>query len=653
MGAAMFPHLFSPLTIRGITLKNRIVSTGHDTVLPTEALVNDALIAYQRARAAGGAGLIVLQVSGVHETARYTSHSLMATDDSCIDGYRRLAEACHAEGSLVFGQLFHPGREIIDTSDGLMTVAYAPSVCANERFRVVPRALTLTQVRDIIQGYGAAARRMHLAGMDGAEIVASHGYLPAQFLNPRLNRRDDAYGGDETGRLRFLKEVFEAVRQQTSESFVIGLRISSSERDERGLTADEVLSACQAVQAQADYFSVTTGTSATLGGAVHIVPPMSVPNAYLAPEAARLRQALGKPVIVAGRINQPQEAEQVLAKGQADACGMTRALICDPDMPEKASRGAVDDIRACIGCNQACIGRFQRGHPISCIQHPETGRELTYGQRVPALRRKHVLVVGGGPAGMKAAAVAAQRGHRVTLCEAEVHLGGQARLAQLLPDRAEFGGIVTNLEREVRLAGVEVRCNTRVDRALVEAERPDCVLLATGARPYRPEHLTVLGDMQVLDAWQVLRDEARPGPSVLVADWRSDWIAPGMAILLAQRGCHVRLAVTGPHVGETLPGYVRDLLAAQLHALGIGVTPYARLYGHDADTVYMQHVVSDEHIVFDKVDTLVLAQGHRPVDDLHGCLEGRVPELHLLGDCLTPRTAEEAVFDGLRVAWNL
>ena len=206
-GSVRFPHLFQPLHIRAARLRNRIMSTGHDTVLPTDGTVNDALIAYHLDRARGGAGLIVTQVAGVHETARYTSHLLMATTDDCIPGYRRLAEALHGEGCTVFSQLFHPGREIMESADGLLAVAYAPSVVPNERFHVMPRAMNAAMVEEVIAGYAAAARRMWQAGLDGVEVVASHGYLPAQFLNPRVNLREDAWGGDAARRQRFLHEV--------------------------------------------------------------------------------------------------------------------------------------------------------------------------------------------------------------------------------------------------------------------------------------------------------------------------------------------------------------------------------------------------------------------------------------------------------------
>jgi len=193
---------------------------------------------------------------------------------------------------------------------------------------------------------------------------------------------------------------------------------------------------------------------AGLGGSIHVVPPMDIAHAYVAPQAGTLRAAVGLPVFVAGRINQPQIAEQVLASGQADMCGMTRAMISDPEMANKAKAGKLDDIRACIACNQACIGHYHAGYAISCIQNPASGRELTLGQPMPASRKRRVVVVGGGPAGMKAAATAAERGHEVILCEKENRLGGQALLAQMLPGRAEFGGLVTNLERELARAGV-------------------------------------------------------------------------------------------------------------------------------------------------------------------------------------------------------
>jgi 2,4-dienoyl-CoA reductase-like NADH-dependent reductase (Old Yellow Enzyme family)/thioredoxin reductase len=644
-----FAHLFQPLRIRGCTLKNRIMSSGHDTTLPVDGTVNAALVAYQEARARGGVGLIVLQVSGVHETARYTNHVLMATDDSCIAGYREVAQAVHRHGTVLFGQLFHPGREIAEADGGLLSVAYAPSSVPNERFRVMPRALNQPMIDAIVQGYGDAARRMQMAGLDGVEIVASHGYLPAQFLNPRVNLRSDSYGGNPDRRLRFLREIIADIRAKVTQDFVVGLRISGSEIDEQGLMEEEAVDAVARLDDSIDYVHVTLGTSASLGGAIHIVPPMTLNTSYVVPYAARIKRQARIPVFVTGRINQPQDAEAVIRSGHADVCGMTRALICDPEMPNKAAREAPEDIRACIACNQACIGHFHKGYPISCIQNPVSGRELRFGTLSPTSRRKNVMVIGGGPAGMKAAVIAAERGHHATLFEAERRLGGQALLAQMLPGRAEFGGLITNLQRELDLAGVQVRKGARVDRAAVLAASPDVVLIATGAKPYRPA-FPQEGALQIVDAWQVLRGQATIGHSVVVIDWRCDWIGIGIAEHLAQQGRTVRLAVSGTAAGDALPLYVRDTSAAGLHKLGVKVLPYMRLYGSDSDSVYLQHVSSGEAVVIDQVDTLVLCTGHTPVDELSDALQDLDLDVHVIGDAASPRTAEEAIYEGLKVA---
>ncbi len=314
--------------------------------------------------------------------------------------------------------------------------------------------------------------------------------------------------------------------------------------------------------------------------------------------------------------------------------------------PKKAHAGRLDDIRACIACNQACIGHLQAGTAISCIQYPESGREQRYGRLEPAARPRRILVAGGGPAGMKAAAVAAARGHQVTLCEAGPQLGGQVRIAQLIPGRTEFGGLTTNLERELELAGVVVRKATPVTRALVEAERPDAVVIATGAGPHLPEAERIEG-AQIADAWRVLQDEANVGARVVVSDWRGDWIGMGVAEKLARAGCQVRLAVNGPFAGHMLQLYLRDHWNGVLHGLGVVVTPFLRFYGADSDSAYFQHSVSGAPVVLEQVDTVVIAHGQESETALEAELAGCDAELHPIGDCLSPRSAEEAVYEGL------
>ena len=646
--AADYPRLFTPLQIGRTFIKNRIVSSGHDTVMVEEGQVTDQLVAYHEARAAGGVGLIIMQGAGVHETARYTSHVLMAVDDSCIEGYRRIAEALHPYGTKVFGQLFHPGREVMESQDGSSPVALAPSAVPNERFHVMPRELTRPLIREIVEGYASAARRLVLAGLDGVEIVASHGYLPSQFLNPHVNQRDDEYGGTPERRLRFLGEVAHAIHAAVGDEVAVGLRISAIEHDPQGLPEEVATDTCAILAGERliDYVSITAGTSATLAGSDHIVPAMNIANAYTAETAAKVRSLVGIPVLVAGRINQPQEAERLLASGQADACIMTRALICDPDLPELAKNGRSEEIRACIACNQACIGHFHAGYPISCIQRPETGRELRFGRLRRDTVSRRVMVVGAGPGGMKAAVVAATRGHYVTLYEAAARVGGQVLLAERLPERAEFGGAATNLLGEVQRSSVKLVLHTKVDMELVEKEAPDIVIVATGARPRRPP-TEVIGDPTVVDAWEVIRGVELSRGHTVVADWRGDWIGMGVARLLSERGHRVTLAVTGYAPGEGLQQYVRDSHLAALQRRHISVIPLVRLFGVDDDTVYLQHVLTDEPVIIEGTSSLVLAQGHESESALLCSLERSGIPVVGVGDCLAPRTVEEAILEGL------
>ncbi|MFT5741038.1 MAG: 2,4-dienoyl-CoA reductase-like NADH-dependent reductase (Old Yellow Enzyme family) [Gammaproteobacteria bacterium] len=644
----MFEQLLAPLTIRQTEFRNRIFSTGHMTRMTANGLPTAQMMAYHEARASGGAGLIIIEAARVHETALSDSPAIDASTDACIKPYAELSDRVQQQGCRIFGQVSHSGRANDRKRNGMRDVPYSASASPDERFHNMPRAMSINLIEEVIDAYALAAGRLARAGLDGIEIPASHGLLPAQFLNPRVNRRDDDYGGELDNRLRFLKEIIRRVRAAIGDSMVLGIRLSVDELEHDGIETGESTAICTRLNemVELDYFNVIAGSMAGLAGSVHVVPPMMIAHGYTAPLAASIKKISSKPIFVAGRINQPQLAQQVLQQGQADMCGMTRALIADPQMPNKVMSGEIDEIRACIGCNQACIGHFHFGTSISCIQYPVTGRELSLGQVKPATAIKRIAIIGGGPAGLKSAATAAERGHQVVLCEAQASLGGQARLAQLLPGRAEFGGIVTNLEREARNAGVEIRLNTRVDQAWLEANRFDQYIVATGATPYRPD-IPGADEAQVVDAWQVLNNEVKVGTNVVIADWRADWVGMGLAELLARQGSRVRLAVNGMCAGQEIQSYTRDQWTGTLHKLGVEIIPYARLYGVDADSVYLQHTLSSEAIVVEQVDTLVLALGHVADTAVETLCASMSVEAHLVGDCLSPRTAEEAVYEGM------
>jgi 2,4-dienoyl-CoA reductase-like NADH-dependent reductase (Old Yellow Enzyme family) len=645
-----FSHLFSPHEIRGLEIRNRIFSSAHQTILARNGSPGIEMAAYHEARARGGAGLIIVESSRPYVDDVSASYYIDSSTDDCIPGYRMVADAVHKHGCKLFGQINHGGR-IAYTHEGMNIVAHAPSMVPDHRFHCMPRVMSTEYVRIIIDAFAAAAGRMAQAGLDGAELTASHGMLIAQFLNPLTNFRNDEYGGSTENRFRIVAEMIAATRRVVGNDFIVGMRVSAEELEPDGLDQAAWLDICRRLndEQELDYLNVTVGSMMGLGGSVHVVPPMEIDHAYTAPQAGAIKREVRQSILVTGRINQPQLAEQVLAQGQADMCGMTRALISDPRMPDKARSGKLDDIRACIGCNQACIGHYHQGVRISCIQNPVSGRELMLGAHPMAEESRKILVAGGGPGGMKAAAVAAERGHQVVLCEKSGLLGGQALLAQALPGRAEFGVIVDNLRREMELAGVDIRLHSEVDKALIEAQKPDAVIIATGGAPYRPD-VEISAQTHCVDAWQVLQADARAGASVVIADWRCDWVGMGLAVKLAREGSQVRLCVDGEMAGQNLQKYLRWHWAGELHKLDIEVIPYARLFGADGDTAYFQHNTSGEAIICEGMDTLVIAQGQQSVVTLEQELVDTDVEIHLAGDCLSPRSAEEAVYEGLMVA---
>ena len=646
----MYENLQQPITLGPTRVRNRVFNPPHGTTLGHQGEVTDDLIAYHLTRARGGVGLIIMESMTVHPSYGFEESFLYAGSDRIVAGLNKLADACHAEDTPVFGQLFHAGRAVRLSHDGSKPLSYSASDVPDERYRVVPVPMPNDMVWELIESYVEAAGRLADAGLDGVEILSSMGYLIAQFLNPNTNRREDEFGGSPENRMRFLREILERSRARIGADRTLGVRVTLDEKTERGIPAENMLEVCRVLDEDnlVDYFSVISGSSASPGGWVHVFPPMAVPHGFVVEDAARLKETVQRPVLVAGRINQPQLASQVLAENKADMIGMARALIADPEFVNKATSGRADQIRACVGCNQACVGHRLAHFPVSCIQNPMSGREHLIGSVDASDQSRNVVVIGGGPAGMKTAVVAAERGHKVTLFEKTGRLGGQVNLAERLPGREEFGGVTTNLQQELQDAGVDLRMNTECDQSAIDELAPDQVVVATGARSRLPE--VELDGVDLVDGWALLCGDASVGKNVVVADWSCDWSGLGIAEKLARDGHYVRLLSGGSVAGESIQAIVRDQWVGILHDLGVEMTPYARFYGAIDGVAYFQHMTGGEAIVCEGVDTIVSCyapQANRDCDWLDA-IDGL--QVVRVGDAVAPRSVEEAVLEGFNAA---
>jgi 2,4-dienoyl-CoA reductase-like NADH-dependent reductase (Old Yellow Enzyme family) len=643
-----YPALLREIRLGPAVLRNRVVSTAHQTGLVHDHLPTDDLLAYHEARARGGVGAVFVEATAVHPTGLLTAHTLGGYLPTIAPGYRRLGDAVRAHGARLFVQLLHSGREQIASAP--RPPAIAPSAVPSPRFRSEPRALTRAEIRELIDGYAASARLCREGGVDGIEVSMAHGYLAAQFFAPSTNRRDDEYNGDLDARLRFAREVLAAVRAAAGDGLAVGVRLAADEIAPGTLGPDACaeIAAALCADGAADFVSAALGHSASYVGSTYIVPPPPEPLEAIAGPVARLRAVLpGVPLIATTRIVDLDGAERLVASGAADLVGMTRALIADPDLVAKAAEERADDVVPCVGCNQGCIGHYHAGVPIGCLVNPRTGRERT----LPAPRRaagvRCVLVVGGGPAGVAAAIEAAGAGHRVVLAERGAGLGGQLRIAGRAPAHRELWA---RYERFValRLAalGVDIRLGTEIGRA--DTDDYDGVVLATGARPYRPL-LPARPPSAVVDATDaILRPDAVTGP-VLVADWGGGWTGLDAAETLAEHGLAVTLACAAAAIGEGVHQYQRNLYLARLDRLGVGLRHHTEVL----DGAVLRHVFSGREAPLPEgLGTLVLAQGRVPDDALWREVEERTHVVRA-GDVLGPRSAEEAILEGTIAAREL
>lgn len=494
------------------------------------------------------------------------------------------------------------------------------------RFRSEPRAVTAAEIEEILAGFARSAELAAEAGLDGIELLASQRYLIEQFVDPELNLREDAWrdGG------RFLVAVLRAVRSAAS-GLCLGLRLSA-DSPRAGAVVDP------AVGEGVDYLSLVLGDSSTYLGSVGIVPPPPVEEAAIARYTGPF--AVGLPRIATSRVLDVQTADQLIAGGVAEAVGMTRALITDPELPVKALEGRLDEVIGCIGCN-ACIAHYHAETPLRCAVNPRTGRELSLGPPAAATRRR-LLVVGGGPAGIAASVEAGRAGHEVVLVECRERLGGQVALAAAARAGQELARrFLDNTERQLASAGVEVRLGTED----LDGLEPDAVVLATGARPYRPEQLELEG-LAVLDAWEILDGVVPEGGRIVIADWGGDQGGLDAAEVLAAAGKEVTLAVASVAIGEVIHQYRRNLYLQRLYRASVRILHHHELASAAGGTVQLRNVFAPELMTATAADALVLALGRVPV-------EVEPPQgipLELAGDCLSPRSLEEAVLEGTLAA---
>ncbi|HEY1479580.1 MAG TPA: FAD-dependent oxidoreductase [Gaiellales bacterium] len=623
-------QLFRPLEIGPVEIPCRIVSASHQTTLVHEHLPTDDFVAYQEARAAGGTGLIIMEAVAIAPAGLLTSHTIGGYLPGTVDAYRRVATAVKGHGTRLFVQLFHGGRELLSSAP--RPVAVSSSALPSHRYHSEPRALRTREIEQTIDAYGRCAVLAAEGGIDGIEITAAHGYLAEQFFNPDWNLRDDRYR-DGT---RFIREALEAVRS-AAPGLALGVRLSADSPSARA--------AVRELGPLVDYVHIAIGNSATFDGCVNIVPPPTVPRNEIGELAAPFR--VGPPLIATSRVLDPRDADRMIGEGVADAFGMNRALITDPDMPRKARTDEHDAILRCIGCN-ACIAHYHAETPIRCSQNPRTGRERSLPRPVASRDARRVVVVGAGPAGLAAAAEAAALGDAVLVLERSEQIGGQVWLAGHAPSHRELAdALIRNYEHLLARPNVELRLSSEADVEAVSRHAPELVVVATGARPFEPRH--ELDGVEVLQVWDVLAG-ARPSGHVVISDWGGDASGLDCAEMLAEEGYDVTLAAGSVMPGEMIHQYVRNSYLGRLSRAGVTFRHYLGLHGASGGTIRFRNIFAPELETVIEADSLVLALGRVPHDALGEQL--REAGLHVVeaGDCQSPRSIEEAILEGTLAA---
>lgn len=667
-----FEHLFEPTSIGDVDLRNRLMMTGHTTNYATGTDITDKLIDYYVERAKGGIGLIVMAYLANHPSTMSGSAICGWDAETMVPQLQRLTDAVHKEGAKIICQNLHYGRQItsLTSEQPILSASDIPGPVNGE----MPHQLTAAEIGNIVDAYAHTSGVIQDGGFDGVEIHSGYGgYFLSQFISPYSNERDDEYGGSLENRLRVVRETLNATRERVGEDFVVGLQINAKDFAPGGMDVDEYKEVARQLAAtgQVDYLVVKAGTYFRQD---YIVPDMQHEQALYAPLAVEISESVRAEnpdvtIATVGRVTDPRDADRLLAEGGVDLVSMTRGHIADPAIAKKAREGRLDELIECMGCNQGCIGRIYDGAECRCVLNPATGfeDELGMGTLSETETSQSILVVGGGPAGMKAAEVAARMGHDTTLCEHDDRLGGQVRAAKEINDREEFEKPIMWLETALERETVTVETGVEVTPELIDDRDPDAVVVATGSTPpdfprgYRSlgigrEDVPGWDDATVLSTLAVLGDENEPGVDpgdrvVVVDDGENHWKGIGTAKTLAEAGHDVHFVMPDAEPAGDLTGPTKSKLHADLFSLDppVDLHTFATV-----SEIEWPDVVVDEQgreIRIDAVDGIVLAGFHRANDDLWQTLDDRPVEL--VGDAAAPRTIMEAIHEGERTVRRL